>query len=201
MIFRKGWIHPILQIVLFAYHSILQIVPVQNSWRGKEINQFCPALTTFAFSLVFILLLWSYTCRVGRGSCSSPCACPPCGGGGRCPGPPPPPPPHAAACGPAAERPNRGWPPEKTSSSMFALVGSHVDRHRFGDSRCSNIQQGMIAGKCGSSMFDSRAQRFDSQLPIHCPKHSESHIFVLIMKSYFSTQCTIKQEKYYLNLI
>ena len=42
-----------------AIHPILQIVLMQNSLRGEELNQFCPqaAATTFAFSSLFILLL------------------------------------------------------------------------------------------------------------------------------------------------
>ena len=61
MSWRKGWNAPgWLEetdefIILF-----FQIVLMQNSWPGKEFNQFSPqtAVTTFAFSYVFILLLF-----------------------------------------------------------------------------------------------------------------------------------------------
>ena len=45
-----------------AVHPILKIVLVQNSWRGKKLNKFCPPKQQrrpFVFSSVFILLLCS----------------------------------------------------------------------------------------------------------------------------------------------
>ena len=51
-----GAIRPILHIALVQFILFFQIVLVQNSQRGKELNQFYhqAAATTFAFSAVFI---------------------------------------------------------------------------------------------------------------------------------------------------
>ena len=56
--FSKAIIPPSIAIILFIL--FFKIILVQNSQRGMELNDSIPqiAVTTFAFSSVFILLLW-----------------------------------------------------------------------------------------------------------------------------------------------
>ena len=55
------------QVAIILFILFFKIILVQNSQRGMELNDSIPqiAVTTFAFSSVFILLLWEEQCFVG----------------------------------------------------------------------------------------------------------------------------------------
>ena len=75
---KKGMISSYSSHFPGAIHPIILIVLVQNCWRDKKLNQFCPPkqqLMTFAFSSIFILLLCIghlqryYCVQVAKNSC------------------------------------------------------------------------------------------------------------------------------------
>ena len=76
MIWRKGWIHPILHIVLVQFilyfkSSLCKIARAARNWINYVPQA---AVTTFAFSSVFILLLCAHHCQWPKVGSNETCA-------------------------------------------------------------------------------------------------------------------------------